>query len=360
MGRARRRRAGRPTAIGSLVSTAFVFSSLLAGAEEAGRTPKSDVDAEWLVWSPPPECPGPAFVRERVRSWLGGRLPDPGALEARGHVQWSGEEWEIVVTLRVGEAEGERRVRVATCGDAAEFLAVAIVLAVDPERAVDFPHAVEAEAGREPALEGDEEPVPPAERQPPLPPSPPVAPPAEVPSPTPPVLGRQRTPWRWLLGASVEGALGALPAFQIGPAAELGIQRGPFVLTVGGRYLPPVTQRPDGAVAPISYSLAAGRLGACALGDLEFVEVGPCAAMSVGALWTDQPPPGSISETVPWVDVQVGAMARFFGPSVAVQLGGGLSVPVTQPEFVVSSGETVHQPGPGLVLDLGVEFFFGG
>jgi len=351
MGAVRRGRARGQVRFLLAIGAILAFSTA-ARAEEPPSEASEAAAAPWLSWSPPPECPRADFVLDRVRTWLNGQLPPAGELEARGEVQWTGTEWEVLVAIRVGVAVGERRVRVATCGDAAEFLAVTIVLAIEPERGPELTRAVDppAAASVAPALEIEaaaaavqEVRVDPVEREA-----------SSGPPPEPPAR-----PVSWLLGASVEGALGALPNFQVGPAVELGLQYGPLVVTAGARLLPPVTQTPPGAVGDISYSLAAGRVGACLLGDFGFTSFGPCAAVDVGALWTQQAAPGDISQTVPWVDLQAGAGARFFGPRVSLALGARLSVPVTQPLFVVSSGETVHQPTPGVVLDLGLQVFFG-
>lgn len=286
---------------------------------------------------------------ERVRGWLGGRLPEQTDLRASGQVHWTGEQWEISVALRLGEATGERRVRVATCADAAEFLAVAIVLAVDPSRGAELPTVEEATVST-PEVPVDAQVEQPASTSP--------SEPAE-PGPSADTAPRRPGGRSWFLAAGIEGVAGPLPSFQVGPLIEAGPQRGRLSLSIGAHLLPTVTQLPAEAVAPISYGLAAGRLGVCYLPRLGPLELGPCGQLDVGALWTNQPPPGDISELTPWVEVQLGAMARFFGPVASLALGGRLSIPLTQPRFVVSSGELAHQPTLGAVVDARVQFFFG-
>src|SRR6478735_5037351 len=341
-----RHRVARACALGAtFVGVTTSAGGSWAEAPQQAETPEKPV--EWLRWTPPPECPGQDFVLERVQSWFGGRMPATRDLDARGEVNCAGTHWEVTVALRVDDTKGERRVRVATCADAAEFLAVTIVLAVDPSRAPDLPTVVaEAEVPPE-----EEPPVPPVERkQAPVPPGQAnTALPERAPEP-------QRS---WFLGVAAEGAAGPLPSFQVGPLIEAGLERGPAVLGVGVHFLPSVAQLPSGAVAEISYGLAAGRLNACVLAPLGPFDLGPCADLDVGALWTNQGPPGDVAQLVPWVDLQIGAMARLFGPQASLVLGSRLSVPLTQPRFVVSSGALAHQPTVGVVLDLGVQFFFG-
>jgi hypothetical protein len=352
MTRARQRLAGRrlvllvPLIAAPLAAQAAEGESPPVAEGAASAQPKTS--ATWLSWHPPPECPGPEFVLERVRGWLGGTLPEQAGLSASGQVHWTGEQWEIAVLLQLGETTGERRVRVATCADAAEFLAVAIVLAVDPSRGAELPALEEAETS---ALEVPEDPeLGQATRS--SEPSRPV-------ESDGPATSRHQASSSWFLVAGIEGVVGALPSFQVGPLVEGGVQLGRLSLAAGAHFLPPVAQSPADAVAPISYALAAGRLGACYLPRLGPFDLGPCAQLDVGALWTNQPAPGDVSEQVPWVDVQLGAMARVFGPRVSLALGARLSIPLTQPLFVVSSGEAAHQPGIGMVLDARMQFFFG-
>jgi len=334
-------------------------ASVAARAEEAPSVPEQATSA-WLSWTPPPECPGPGFVLDRVRGWHDGPLPV--GLEASGEVTWQGQEWEIHVIILVDGARGERRVRVATCGDAAEFLAVAIVLAVDPGRAAELqpPSGEVTSAATTPSVaavaaqeESDPGPATPASSA--------SSATAAAPSSreAPPYSPKRRKLERsWFVGVLGEGAVGPLPSFQAGPVVEGGFRRGALEVTVGASVLPPVKQTPEGAVADIEYGLATGRLGACALARAGAFELGPCAQLNVGALWTRQPEPGGVSQTVPWVELQAGALAQTSGPRWAAVLGGRLAVPLTQPEFVVSDGTLVHQPTVGVTVDLGVRFFF--
>jgi len=352
MTRTRQRGVGRPPLLACLLVVLFLTLPLRGetGTSTSFETTASEPEkaATWLSWQPPPECPRADFVLERVRSWLGGALPESTDLQAAGEVRWTGEDWEVSVVLLMDGARGERHVRVATCGDAAEFLAVAIVLAVDPSRVSELPALDEM-----PAPEGDERPAPPPDEATEV---------AEA-APPPPVETkeepRRRSKQPWFLGVGVEGALGALPSFQLGPLIEGGIERGPLVIGLGARLLPPVSQSPAGAVADISYALAAGRLEACYLADLGLLDLGPCANLDVGAIWTHQGAPGDTSQVVPWVELQLGPKARLFGPKASLVLGARLSVPLTQPTFVVSTGAPVHQPTVGMVADIGAEFFFG-
>jgi hypothetical protein len=351
--RSARRRLALLAPLGALLAAGTPAYGGSVPSPVLGMPPEEETTATWLSWRPPPECPRADFVLERVRGWLGGTLPDPAGLRASGEVNWTGEQWEITVVLLMQGTRGERRVRVATCADAAEFLAVAIVLAVDPSRGAGLPALGETpvsttEVPLDPALEEttSEEAALSSETPTSRPVSKPAAP--------------RRGERTWFLGARAEGVLGALPSFQVGPVVEGGLQRGALTMGLGAHFLPPVSTLPAGAVAAISYALAAGRLGACYLPRLGPLALGPCANVDVGALWTNQDQdPDNIATLVPWVDVQLGGAARFFGPVASLVLGARLSIPLTQPRFVVSSDTLVHQPTVGVVFDAGLQFFFG-
>lgn len=356
--RSARRRLALLAPLGALLTAGAPAQGETARAGSAaalGMLPEEETAAAWLSWRPPPECPHADFVLERVRGWLGGALPDQAGLQASGEVSWTGEQWEITVVLLMQGTRGERRVRVATCADAAEFLAVAIVLAVDPSRGAELPALGETpmsatEVPADPALEEltSEELALASETA------------TSQSAPKAAKAARKGGERSWYLGAGAEGALGPLPSFQLGPMVEGGLQRGALTIGLGAHFLPPVSTLPAGAVAAISYALAAGRLGACYLPRLGPLALGPCANVDVGALWTNQDQdPDNVAALVPWVDVQLGGAARFFGPVASLVLGARLAIPLTQPRFVVSSGAAVHQPTVGAAFDLGLQFFFG-
>src|SRR5690606_36197462 len=89
----------------------------------------------WLSWTAPPECPSAHDIEQRVGAWLGGAPSRASDLTVETALRWTEQKWEVTVDITLAGHSGTRRILVDTCQDAADFVAVAVVLAVDPARA---------------------------------------------------------------------------------------------------------------------------------------------------------------------------------------------------------------------------------
>lgn len=319
----------------------------------AAARPPAAFPPNWLDWSGPPECPGPDHVENRLVEWLGAPPSSSLGLEVQSRVVWTSGGWEVHVIVHVGERSGERRVRLESCSDAADFVALAVALAVNPDldpalaQAPDWIEAAEQTSESEP--EASLSPLAPADTE--QQETPPQGDPPPPPEPEPEGDG-----FAVLLGAGAELSMGALPWVHGGLEAELGVAMARWQAWLGGRFLPPTSEVFDGAATPIEFSLLAARVaasyellsGPLCLGPSVFVEVGAIqAGQTSGSL---DPPRGSEL----WAALGVGVEAAFpledwLVPVTSVEL----SIPLTRPHFVLDDGTLVHQPEVGFRAEIG-------
>lgn len=285
----------------------------------------------WLVWTPPAECPGAEYVEGKVVEGLGEPVPADVDLRARAEVVQLGDEWEVRVELQSGQGTGERRVRVRSCAEAADFVALAVTLAIDPDS---------APARNEDAALLMEEPAPPL-----------VAEEATARSEEG-VAARPGLPFRFGVQMGALGSVGAMPtaAFGFEPAAVLAL--GPWQARVAFRWYRGLDFTVPDVAGVVSYEVLGGALSLgyrAGLGSLLLV---PTVTAEVGQLAGD-------GGTQLWVRLEGGLEAALvstapFEPFLSL----GLSVPVGEVHF---SYYGVPRPAPVAgVAALGVRAFFVG
>ncbi|HEU5075071.1 MAG TPA: hypothetical protein VFU02_12865 [Polyangiaceae bacterium] len=316
-------------------------------------------DAEptaWLDWSPPPECPSAADIERRVVEWLGGPFPTGTDIVVRTELAWNGARWEVTVEVAFGDQSGTRRISVRDCQEAADFVAVAVALAVDPSVAEKVdprrPDAADAEPARESAVSDS------ASRA--APEAQPASERAEEPHATravPRAAVPARSPVRPHLSVSAEGATGVLPGPALGLGVAAGGDIGRLVVSLGGHWLPPASTTPEQALAPIDFSLLSGSLRAAYLFLGPKARVGPSVGLEAGAIQAKQLHSENPRVIEPWVALASGMLGL-------VQLTKYLSVfgelalefPMTRPTFVLSDASVVHRVGVGGRAALGLRF----
>src|SRR5688572_574339 len=194
--------------LSALLVLALSRSAVASPLAEAGTAEATDTaegttrfPANWLSWSPPPECPTQEYIEGRITEWLGGELPASAELEVSARLTWvDSGRWEVQVLARLNGREGLRHITVQRCSEAADFVALAVVLAVNP----DFAPAdgIEAPTAAPPAD---------ADAISPFGPSEPVAP--EKPKPLPPApIAKEKVPLFLSFGLRGELDLGTFPS----------------------------------------------------------------------------------------------------------------------------------------------------
>lgn len=307
----------------------------------------------WLEWSVPPECPPASVIEARVVEWLGGPLTEPEQLAVRAHLTWRQPSWHVAVDITYQGHHGQRQVMVSSCQDAADFVAVAVVLTVDPTAAQQIP---EADATNLQKLSEDGPEAQLADVAAPAEPRPSAAPPAQdvPPSASPP----PRTAGvRGHVTLEAEGSYGPLPGFRPGVSLGGGIEVARHVFMLNARWLPGMNVEPAQASAPILFALVGGRLAwsyPLLHGDFS---LGPLVSVSAGSIITRQGDAARKFEF--WGAAGVGGTALVrLGSWAQVVSELEFEVPFTRPSFVLSDGSRVHQVSWGGRGALGVRFFF--
>lgn len=309
-------------------------------------------EPSWLHWAPPPECPKADYIAAQVAEWLGGPVPTDSGLEVDAQLTWTGARWEVSVNVAFDGSVGERRVAVDSCTEAADFVAVSVVLAVDPSLAETLP------------LDESSEPEP---YDSPTPSPQEANAEADVPKreassagekPRPRSSSPTFTPHVQVGG---EALWVSLPEAQLGVSVGGGVRLGRLTTTLGGHFLPPDATSTEATLAPISFSLLTARLSAEHHWELgRLVSVGPSLSIEGGGLFAEQRGAETRSAEQAW-------LAAAPGVSVTIRLARRFSllgqleavVPLLQPSLVLSDGSLLHDVGPGARASAGVRVFFG-
>jgi len=329
-------------------------ASPAASATDAAEKP-TGFPANWLSWSPPPECPNQEYIEDRITEWLGGELPASAQLEVSAPLAWvDSGRWEVQVSVRLNGREGRRHITVERCSDAADFVALAVVLAVNPDFApaevIDSPDAatpVDAEAISPFGPSAAEVASQPAE------PSQPAR---------QPVVDKKKTPLFLSFGVGGELDLGTFPSPRGGLAIDGGVSWPHWFLSLSGALYPAVQEDFAGASGPIAFSLLALRARGCYLFGRSGFRLGPCLSAEMGTMQAGQTsgnvdPPEA---TEFWSAVSAGLQAEL---AVLAWLSpfatANASFPLTRPRFLLDDGTLVHQPSVvALTGAVGIRLFF--
>ena len=354
-----------------MAMAALIASSVVAGWPTDGWA----AGPPWLEWSAPPGCPEGGDIERRVSEWVGGPLAESGDLFVRTTLVRSGEQWEVGVVITRESRTAERLVSVSSCEAAADFVAIAVALAVDPGLAERLENDALAEspsgeagarheglagpvfgtdsAGSLPSVKTTPKPSAQADESP-------RGPKPEAAGRSPRPHGEARgAPWQTHITVWGEDAWQTLPRPTAGVGLGVGVDHGRWSLALGARRLLPATASPERAVGPIEFSLLGVR---STLGFRLFeppVQVAPLVSVEGGAVLAHQQGSTADPVTEPW-------WLAGFGGGVFVQLSARvtltaeleLSLPLARPTFVLSDRSEVYQVGPGGRGLLGARFFF--
>lgn len=321
----------------------------------------------WLDWSPPPECPTAGDIERRVAEWLGGPFPMDTEIVVRTALGWNGERWEVAVEISFDGRSGKRQVKVRDCQEAADFVAVAVALAVDPSLAGTMDLSDAAPAVAEPEVaEAAQQPDPThdggasrsdSEAQT----STRNAAKADASVAHPKAASDQRPTFRPHASASAEAAVGVLPEPAVGVGVALGGDLGRLSFNLAARWFPPKSSASEQAAAPIDFSLLGGRVSAAYLFLGPEARVGPSLAVDAGAIGAKQLRSEDDGVVEPWVSVAAGALGLLvLAEYISVCAGLELELPLTRPTFVLSDESVVHRVGVGARAALGLRFSFFG
>jgi hypothetical protein len=355
-----------------LLSLLLVLAPSRSGAasEEAGDPSTAAAGAieeptgfppNWLSWSPPPECPTQEYIEGRIREWLGGGLPASAQLEVSARLTWvDSGRWDVHVLARLNGREGLRHITVEHCSEAADFVALAVVLAVNPDFA---PPPVSDSSSAAPRTDAAAlSPFGSSSAEEPGVAEPAVTEPAQRRlTALGPAASPKKVPLFLSFGVRGELDLGTFPTARGGLAIDGAVSWPHWFLSLSGALYPAVEEELAGASGPIAFSLLVGRARGCYLFGRSSVRLGPCLSAELGAMQAGQTsghvePPAA---TELWSAVAAGlqgqvAVLPWLAPFATLDA----AFPLTRPRFVLEDGTLVHQPSVvALACAVGIRFF---
>lgn len=338
--------------LGATVAMAAPREALPARAPSSAQG-SADPVASWLSWAPPPECPSREYIAEKVQDWLGGPIPPDTPFTVTAEVHWREEHWHVRVDIHLDDHSGRRSVAVDRCSDAADFVALATVLALDPNFVAPTEATDKAEESAPGSTVPAERSAQAADKTEPVPPTD-SAPSGLRPdqAPTGSTLARDHAEGRResFIGLGGEASFGALPGFHGGPSAEAGLTLRRLQMALGGGWVPPHRSAPAGAAAPIDFSLWWGRIDGCWFAWKGAISLGPCLNAELGVMQSQQEPEaGRFIETSElWAALGGGAEVAWRPlPWLEGALDAAVRVPLTQPRFLLDDQTLAHRPAIG-------------
>lgn len=294
----------------------------------------------WLTWPSRDECPTADDIERRVQELLRGPVPAEG-LHVEARAEPVKEGWNVSVDVTLKEHAGQRRVTVSSCEQAADFVAVAVVLAIEP--------GLDSEPVTEPL----------AQPEPTVLPASKTMRAAKAESTVGPALSTSRRVLRPFAQAAGEASWQPLPGVAWGADIAMGATFDRLLLTAGVRWLPLRTVTPQQAAAPIEFSLIAARVVGSHAWRWSALSLGPMLAVEGGGVFTRERGSNTSDTEQLWfalgagavVTLEVAQLVSLFSEFEAV-------IPLTQPRFVLDDGTHVHDVGMGGRAAVGARIFF--
>lgn len=278
-----------------------------------------------LRWDAPAACPGPAAVRARVATLVGGEAQREARVQWEVTVRVDGTGYAATVRAQNEGVATAQTLTAPRCDELAETAALLLAWTVQPEG-------------------------------PPTTPAPaPAAPPAIPPAPT-----SAASPWSWGVEAGLRADVGLSPGVSPGPfvAFEVGQARWALRLDLG--WITPQEALLD-ARRGGRFTAWTVALSGCARWGVGRWRGGPCVGVEAGVIHgagvgvTD---PAEAWE--PWIAARAGGRVELvlIGPLRAVA-SVAARAPLRRAAFVLDGVGPVHQaPWLGVVGDLGVGVTF--
>ncbi len=337
------------------LTTAFAtFSGTALAASSGGSAP-------WLRYEPPPECPGESAVAARVAQWLN-NAPVPADLAVKAEIAWVDDAWDVHVRVEQTGNAGEREVRVPSCADGADFVALTVVLAIDPSL-VEGQHR-DARAEPEPVSEEAVE-YPTETAGPFIKPDGSTAEddPSRAAEPALPIERTERPhspPPALFAGGNGLIQTGNLPGVHAGLGGGLGLAGKHLQASVLGSWIPGRSQGFEMAPYPLRFSQWGVVVRGCYLFRPHGIAFGPCAEVEFARV--------RVVELDPAGDEAVGK--SFFMGGIGAKAEGSLNdrlvpyasvraaLPLDRTAFRVENGPTLHEFAYSVQAEVGLQFFF--
>jgi hypothetical protein len=342
--------------------------------------------AAWLAWQAPAPCPSRDELLGMVTRYIPGAVEDSRGLSCEASIDQTEVGFTArLVVARAGE-RGKREVTFRDCREAAEFIALSIVLAIDPEAALP------SDAGPEERTSGGVTPVPDADVQTPASepgaapaseaPAPPGTEPGAAPAreaPAPPASkpgGRVSRPVRvepksrapepeprplsWFGSLDFALLTGILPSGGAGATLGGGRVIQEWEVTLTATVLPGESFTINGAENETSLRWVGGALGVCRALIRRPANFALCGKTVAGALLaaerTAEAPHSGVGGL--W-GVEIGLQGDVpLNRTWHIRWGGGANLPLVADTFGWADGGVLYRPSPGFAGSVGVGYFF--
>lgn len=300
-----------------------------------------------LSWSAPDGCPSSARVEQRVGRILNRppvvREGEVLLVRARVGPPEREQRWRVEIETDNGQRESSRSLDAASCEELADATALLVAILIEPHVEPESP--------------------PPAPPAPPAPPPPKSVTPA--PAPSPPLA--LEPPLRLVLGGLAASESGLMPRWAFGLGVEGGVAwRALHASVSAASWLPVETTAPDNERQGARFRAFSTGAQLCVVQPLQpRIAGGLCGGVELAFLSAHGFGPGvqEHTEQARFVSLAAGpqlgwAATRHFG----LRLRAEALLPLGSRSFVFegSSPATIHSPGTGALLTLGVQWTLGG
>jgi hypothetical protein len=314
-----------------------------------------------LEYAAPEGCGSRTEVLTKLAEILGRDPAELPPIEARIGVESTATYYVLSYQAEFQGARSERTLELQSCAAVVEAAALLLAISVDPSlnasldapepAPTDLPSAPPKDAALATALPATVAPSAAADAD------------APVPSPDEPPPRRERKKLSGFVGAAVSGSSSLTPTFALGGGLSVGARLGAFSFGIKSFIeATPVPGQPSADVS-VSALLWRNRGWGGATFPVGPLRLGPYLGLGVEVLqvWASGLSSGG-SGASPLLSAAAGGMAVWsLGPSWALEIDGGLTVPFERPSFLVNGLESpVHRPGAvSADITFGVNWSFG-
>lgn len=367
-------------ALGARVHTSVPADPTPHAAHDEG----SEDALQWLTWNVPSACPNRKDLAKRIESIVGRAVNAEHGFFVMASVTEVDTGFYLRMSITHDSEVGVREVAFPNCGEAVDFVSIAVALAIDPGRKSILSEEPMQQAGLTPAIEPAEgggsglalsseqlaeSTSLPSEAHVSAHPAVELAPhkkasPSGSTSAQPHSQSdRPQRPTDLFGRGGLNFSIGLLPQPGFGPTIGGGRMFGPWALWADITFLPGGSFEFDQAVSSVGMRWLGGTLGACRFVRLSSLSGGPCMRVQLGGLSGREELADAGRSPHEGTGFFLGILAGLegqlaLGTRVRAFSSASASVPLFADSFVLSDGSHVYQPGSGFQASLGLLYFF--
>ena len=322
--------------IGKVALGASLLAATVLAAPALHAADSDPVELDWTV-ALGSGCPDASYAVAEVRRYVGPARPGRGPVRASVVVRGTAsDEWELVLHTEQAGAQGERRLRDASCPALVDAAVVILAWMIDPKKMAA--RSTETDSKREPTAAA---------------PRPEPAPATRPPAPR----GRELSIFT-SLGAALDA--GTLPTVTLGGRARAGVALRRVRWAAYASYFPHSRQQLSGATGFYGgdFRLLAIGVQSCLELQAARLDFEACLGPELNQLRGESFGVSQLGDgSKAWVSgvLELGVRKSLFD-WLAVELLGSGAVPTLRENFAIHGLGVVHRPGvAALRLSLGLE-----